>query len=106
LLDSSVVKLRSTDIREVGEQPWVSGSLVRDATQLDGGYPWIAIFDMGKDVGDGAAIDRERESLARFKLRDDGCGGVAEFANRNVPGHVHDRSTVCYKHPQQRRDGE
>jgi hypothetical protein len=51
---------------------------------------------MGKDVGDGAAIDRERESLARFKLRDDGCGGVAEFANRNVPGHVHDRSTVCY----------
>lgn len=69
MLDS-IVELSATDIGKIVQQAGIGGRLGHNAAKLAGGDPGIAILDMRKDVCNWAAVDRQRQSLAGFQLRD------------------------------------
>jgi len=54
----SIVELCAADVIEIVEEPWVGGGLAHCPPQLLGSDPWIALFDVGEDVGHGSSIIR------------------------------------------------
>lgn len=67
---ASIVELSPANIGKIVQQTDIGGCLAHDTAKLAGRDPRVAILDMGKNVCDWATIDRQRQSLAGFQIRD------------------------------------